>query len=172
MRRLPMLLSLAVMMLIALPSTAGAQGADVYGVGGGSVNLGGVVKFSKFAFSGHTGPQGDFGHFRVTIEDPAFPLDVHADADCVRVFPFPLGGGGYISGPTKKVTPQPNVAGIEPGDHLIIGFNDFGEPSDLVADEFAATEGSPRRAGSLHSCFSTRSTKGTSSSSSIRLVVT
>ena len=144
MRRLLLLLSMPVLMLLALPSTAGAQGADVYGVGGGSVNFAGAVKFSKFAFSGHTGPQGDFGHFRVTIEDPAFALDVHADADCVRVFPSAFGGGGYISGPAKKVTPRPNVAQIKPGDHLIIGFNDFGEPSDLVADEFAATEGSPQ----------------------------
>ena len=47
MRRLLLLLSMPVLMLLALPSTAGAQGADVYGVGGGSVNFAGAVKFSK-----------------------------------------------------------------------------------------------------------------------------
>jgi hypothetical protein len=50
--------------------TAGANttGADVSGVGGGSINFGGPVKFITFAFSAHTGRQGDFGSFRFTIE--------------------------------------------------------------------------------------------------------
>jgi len=116
-----------------------AAGADIYGVGGGSITFGGVVRFAKFAFSGHTGPQGDFGSFRFTVEDPDAPLDVHVDVDCVNVFPVPLppGGGGWMGGPVKNVTPQPNAFGIAPGDELLIGFNDFGEPSDPIPDEWA-----------------------------------
>jgi hypothetical protein len=118
---------------------ASAAGADIYGVGGGSISMGGVVKFAKFAFSGHTGPQGDFGSARFTFEDPTTPLDVHIDVDCVDVFPVPLqGGGGWIGGPVTRVTPYPNVAGIQPGDEFVMGFNDFGEPSDPTPDEWTA----------------------------------
>jgi hypothetical protein len=113
-----------------------AAGADIYGVGGGSSNFAGTVAFAKFAFSGHTGPNGDFGSFRYIIEDPTNPLDVHVDVDCVNVFPLsPDNGGGWIGGAVTKVTPQPNVFLINEGDRLLLGFNDFGEPSDLIADE-------------------------------------
>jgi hypothetical protein len=134
MRRLLAFLSVAALALIALPSGAGAEGADIYGVGGGSISDVGQ-KFAKFAFSGHTGPGGDFGQFRVTLEDPNAPLDVHVDVNCLKVFPFPPGAGGYMSGPVKKVSPQPNFLFITPGDELLLGFNDFGEPSDPVPDE-------------------------------------
>jgi hypothetical protein len=118
---------------------ASAAGADIYGVGGGSVSLVTGVKFAKFAFSGHTGPQGDFGSFRFTIEDPTTPLDVHVKVDCVDVFPVGLGGGGWIGGPVTRVSPEPNAAGIQPGDEFVMGFNDFGEPSDdPIADEWIA----------------------------------
>src|SRR5438093_9285794 len=46
--------------LIATPG-ASATGADVYGVGGGSINFTAGGKAFKFSFSAHTGPQGDFG---------------------------------------------------------------------------------------------------------------
>src|SRR2546423_15022328 len=58
-------------MPVPKPSFQSGNGADVYGVGGGSINLGGVTKFAKFAFSAHTGAQGDFGSSRVTVEDPS-----------------------------------------------------------------------------------------------------
>jgi hypothetical protein len=122
--------------LIGAPD-ASAAGADVYGVGGGSINLEGS-KFVKFAFSGHTGPQGDFGSFRITSEDPFSPLDVHVNVDCVNVFPNPPGAGGWIGGPVTRVTPHPNVMGINPGDQLLFGINDFGEPSDPIADQLNA----------------------------------
>jgi hypothetical protein len=125
---------------------ASAAGADIYGVGGGRISLG-VVQFAKFAFSGHTGSEGDFGSFRIAAEDPTDPtnsLDIHVDVDCVNVFPVPLGGGGWMGGPVKKVTPQPNLSGIEPGDQLVIGFNDFGEPSDPIPDQWTAELGAPQ----------------------------
>ena len=122
--------------LISAPG-ASAAGADVYGVGGGSISLLGD-KIAKFAFSGHTGPNGDFGSFRFTIEDPNFPLDVHVDVDCVNVAPFPPGAGGWMGGEVTKASPQPNAFDIEPGDRLLLAFNDFGEPSDLIPDELNA----------------------------------
>ena len=146
MKRLTASLALAAALaLIALPSAAMAQGADTYGVGGGSVDFGTGKKVFKFAFSAHTGPQGDFGSFRLTIASPFEPLDAHADVDCVNVFPNPLGfpfpnrpsAGGWISGPVKKVTPQPNDYGLEPGDQLLAGMNDFGNPSNPIRDQFA-----------------------------------
>jgi hypothetical protein len=124
--------------------TATASGADVYGVGAGSINLSGIRKFAKFAFSGHSGPQGDFGSSRLTIDDPSAPLDVHVDVDCVNVFPSVLGGGGWIGGVVTKATPQPNVFEIKPGDQLLFGINDSGEPSDPIADEYNAFRGSPQ----------------------------
>jgi hypothetical protein len=136
MRRLLLLLSVIALALIAAPSSAGAQGADVYGVGGGSIDFGTGTKIVKFAFSGHTGPQGDFGSYRWTVEDPNFPLDVHGDVDCVNVNPFPPGAGGFIGGPVKKVTPFPNAFGVDPGEDNVLGINDFGNPSGPMPDEF------------------------------------
>jgi hypothetical protein len=99
----------------------------------------GVVKVSKFAFSGHTGPNGDFGSFRFTFENPT--TDVHVDVDCVNVSPFPPGAGGWMGGEVTKVSPQPNALGITEGDELLLGFNDFGEPSDPIPDEVALYAG-------------------------------
>jgi len=129
--------------LIGAPS-ASADGADVYGVGGGSVNLFGGQKAIKFAFSAHTGPSGDFGSFRVTTEPPFPPLDVQVDVDCVNVFPNPPGAGGWIGGKVKKVTPSPNGYGISPGDELLLGINDYGNPSGSIPDELNGYYGSPQ----------------------------
>jgi len=131
----PMALVLGVF-LIGAPNVS-AAGADVFGVGGGSINFEGA-KLAKFAFSGHTGPQGDFGSFRFTVEDPTAPLDIHVNVDCVNVFPNPPGAGGWIGGAVTKVTPHPNTMNINPGDQLLFGINDFGEPPDPIADELNA----------------------------------
>ena len=141
MRKRRLMIGLVASMALALGvlfggQAASAAGADIYGVGGGSINVAGIVKFAKFAFSGHAGPLGDFGSIRFTIEDPTSPLDIHVDVDCVNVFPLPPGGGGWMGGPVKRVTPEPNVFGIASGDQLLIGFNDFGEPSDPISDEW------------------------------------
>lgn len=136
--RLVASMALALGALLIGAEGAGAAGAGVFGVGGGSINLGGSVKVAKFAFSGHTGPNGDFGSFRFTLEDPSSPLDVHVSVDCVNVFPNPPGAGGWIGGAVARVTPHPNVMNINPGDQLLFGINDFGEPPDPIADELNA----------------------------------
>jgi hypothetical protein len=139
----PIALALGVFVIGAVDVSV--TGADIYGVGGGSINLGGSVK-AKFAFSAHTGPQGDYGSFRFTREDLMF--DVHVDVDCVNVFshvfPFPPGAGAWIGGTVTKVTPLPNTFGIMPGNQLLFGVNDFGEPSDPVPDELDGFFGSPQ----------------------------
>jgi len=131
--------------LIGAPS-ASADGADVYGVGGGSINFPDGEKAMKFAFSAHTGPSGDFGSFQFTIEPPLAPLDVHVDVDCVNVFPNKPGAGGWIGGKVKTVTPEKNAYGIRPGDEMLFGINDFGNPPDKVADELL---GSPKGIGQV-----------------------
>jgi hypothetical protein len=128
-------------MRVPEPSFQSGTGASLYGVGGGSVNFADGRKFAKFAFSAHTGPQGDFGSSRFTIEDPSSPLDVHVDVDCVNVIPLWVGAGGWFGGVVTKVTPEPNVFRIEPGDRALFGINDFGEPSDPTADEYQALIG-------------------------------
>lgn len=130
----------ASLVLMAAPTTL-AAGADVYGVGGGSINLPTGQKYIKFAFSAHTGPQGDFGSARFTIEDPNFPLDFRLDIDCVSVAPFGTGAGGWAGGEVTKVTPEPNIYGVATGDQMMIGFNDFGNPSGLMADELSGYYG-------------------------------
>jgi hypothetical protein len=135
--RFIVLTALAIVFVIAARG-AGAAGADIYGVGGGSINFPTGTKFAKFAFSAHTGPQGDFGSFRLNRDDMFAPFDAHVDVDCVNVFPHLTGAGGWIGGVVTKVTPEPNVFGISEGDQLVFGINDFGEPSDPIADELNA----------------------------------
>jgi hypothetical protein len=133
--------------LIATPGAATA--ANIYAAGGGSVNFAGGKKAFKFSFSAQTGRQGDFGSYRFTIEPPFAPLDAHVDVDCVNLFPNPLGdpfpnspsAGGWIGGAIKKVTPQPNLFGLKPGDQVLAGMNDYGNPSDLIRDEFTSFVG-------------------------------
>jgi hypothetical protein len=149
--------------LMSVPG-ASAAGADVYGVGGGSISLEGRVKIIKFAFSGHTGPSGGFGRVRVSYEDPLDPLDVHVDVDCVKVVPFLIGAGGWMGGAVTKVTGQPNGSPIAPGDQFLLGFNDFGEPSDPIPDEMNFVRGAPQFCKFLEPSPHTRSRRGTSSS--------
>ena len=144
----PMALALGIF-LIGAPS-ASADGADVYGVGGGSINFPDGDKAMKFAFSAHSGPNGDFGSFRFTIEPPLRPVDVHVDVDCVNVSPNGGGAGGWIGGKVKEVTPFPNAYGIRPGDEMLFGINDFGEPPDTPADELlASTRAAPQMCRSM-----------------------
>jgi hypothetical protein len=62
----------------------------------------------------------------------------------VNVFPNPPGAGGWIGGEVTKATPQPNPAGVTPGDQLVFGINDYGNPSDLLPDELDGFFGSPQ----------------------------
>jgi len=132
------LLSLSAMALLttgAPTAAVNADGADVYGVGGGSISLEGFHHFVTFSFSAHDGPRGDFGSARVTITDPQPPLDVRVDVDCVKVEPFLTGGNAIFAGVVKKVSPVPNAYDIDEGDRLLFVANDFGNPSGPVADE-------------------------------------
>jgi hypothetical protein len=135
-RRLAVPIALALSVFLMGAPTAGAAGADVYGVGGGSLDFGTGTKIVKFAFSAHTGPQGDFGSLRWTVEDPSFPLDVHVDIDCVNVTAFGTGAGGFIGGTVTRVDPAVNVFGVVQGEGEVFGINDFGNPSGLTPDEF------------------------------------
>jgi hypothetical protein len=129
-------IALALIAVLAAAPTTLAARADVYGVGGGSINLPTGQKIIKFAFSAHDSADGDFGSARFTIEDPNSPLDFRLDIDCVNVGPIGTGAGGWAGGEVTKVTPDPNVFGVNPGDQMMIAFNDFGNPSGLVPDEF------------------------------------
>jgi hypothetical protein len=159
MRNRLMLLSIVVLAVIALSGagTSGAtpgSGADVYGVGGGSQDFGTGTKIFKFAFSAHTGPNGDFGSSQFSFEDPTAPLDMTVDIDCVNVQPFPPGNGVWFGGTVKKVSPQPNAYGVMPGNQEMFHANDFGNPSGLIADEYGvylyAFQGACKFQGSYH----------------------
>ena len=65
--RMVALTALVLSVILIGVHNAGAGGADVYGLGAGSINLGGGQKAIKFAFSAHSGPDGDFGSFHFTI---------------------------------------------------------------------------------------------------------
>jgi hypothetical protein len=134
-------IALALSALLAAAPTTLAAGADVYGVGGGSQDFGTGSKVITFAFSAHTGPHGDFGSLKWTVEDSNFPLDVHVDITCVNVSAFGTGGGGFIGGPVTRVTPESNAYGVSVGDEQVFGINDLGNPSSLTADEFNAYPG-------------------------------
>jgi hypothetical protein len=128
--------ALAVSMSLVATSSALAAGADVYAVGAGKVSLGGTMHAITFSLSAHTGPQGDFGTFKWTQdEDVFFPLEVRVDVDCVDVFPTGTGGGAWVQGQVKSVSPNPNVFGIAPGDENMIYLADNGNPGSVVADE-------------------------------------
>jgi hypothetical protein len=128
--------ALAVSMSLVATSSALAAGADIYGVGGGSLEFGTGMKYVKFAFSAHSGPKGDFGSLRWTVEDPNFPLDVHVDIDCVNLTVFPPGEGGFIGGTVTRVYDPANFWGIAEGEGEVFGINDLGNPSGLTPDEF------------------------------------
>jgi hypothetical protein len=127
----------ATVVLLAAPTTL-AAGADVYGVGGGSINTPTGQKFIKFAFSAHTGPQGDVGSLRWTIEDPTIPVDVHVDVDCLNVAAFGTGAAGWIGGTVTRVTPESNAYGVAEGNQQLIGITDMGNPSSTNTDGFSS----------------------------------
>jgi hypothetical protein len=134
----PIALALAVFLIVA-PGTATA--ASVYGVGAGSIDYENYPRWITFSFSAHADADGDSGTFRVTFQEPFAPLDVRVDVDCVNVFPNPPGAGGWIGGQVRRVTPEPNSYNIDPGDVLLLGINDYGEPSDPIPDELNFVRG-------------------------------
>ena len=130
--------------LLGAPSAA--HGSEASGNGGGAVNLLGFQHFATFAFSARSAPQGGSGSFRLTIDDPGQPLDVHVDVDCLNVFANPdIGPGGIafggagarIGGKVKRVSPMPNAYSLSPGDEMFFSINDFGDVSTAQQDELA-----------------------------------
>ena len=117
--------------LMEAPTTA-AAGADVYGVGGGSIRIGDATKIISFAFSGHSGPNGDFGSFKWTQDFESF--EARVDLDCVNVFPTATGAAGWLQGQVKRVSPHPNIFGIDEGEELAFYIEDNGGPSDPIPD--------------------------------------
>src|SRR6266571_9075186 len=106
----------------SLPGAALAEGADVYGVGGGKV----LGDFGTFSLSAHEGPNGDFG--QVVVKVPSYPLDVVTDVDCVNVFGIAGAGGAWIGSVVTKVNPD-NPLGLVPGSRILWWVNDSGLPS-------------------------------------------
>jgi hypothetical protein len=112
-----------------------AVGADVYAVGGGWSNLG----TQHFDLSAHVGPNGDFGHYGVKLEN-AFGeviLQYKVDIDCVNV--HGPGKRAVIKGAVKSASPQPNFLNITPGHRVILGVDDESNPGDpLMLDDWFA----------------------------------
>ena len=127
--------------LIAI-APANAANGNVFGVGGGWIGFLRGEHFAHFSFSGHEGPNGDFGQFEFNLPDPEVPFDIKVDVDCVKAFPFLGGGLAWMSGPVASVEPFPNFEGIAPGDQVALETYDGGEPSGAVpvdeVDVFAA----------------------------------
>jgi hypothetical protein len=126
---------------LSLPGAAFAQGADVYGVGGGKGNFvaAGVARFT-FDLSAHdydAGPNGDFGHVGGTLTDPAGnTVSYRMVVDCVAI--PNLFGDASISGIVTKTS----GSGFEitPGARLFVGAHDGGNPSNRPVDWFAVAE--------------------------------
>jgi hypothetical protein len=123
---------------LSVPASAPAQGADIYGVGGGKGDLGGI-EFFTFDLSAHTGPNGDFGHVGGTVEGPAGDeVSYWIDVDCVSVntafVPIP---SATIGGIVKRASPTPNTFGINVGDRVLVIAEDGGNPSARPVDSFS-----------------------------------
>jgi hypothetical protein len=136
-----LLLSVLVIAVAALgfagagASGAATPGAEVYGAG--SIGFPASGFYEHFDFSAHTGPNGDFGHSRLKINNPDLPLDVAVNVDCVNVFPTPLfRGAAWFAGAVTRVSPQPNYAGITPGTRLAFYVVDGGDPSETPVDDY------------------------------------
>lgn len=120
-------------------SLGGNSGADLYGVGGGHVDLG----FQAFDLSAHEGPHGDFGHVGVTFRNPLGQTIVSysVNVTCVHIHTLTSStyDRGVITGVVTRVTPVPNLVGLHVGDSVDFGIKDGGNPSSgMPVDDFYA----------------------------------
>jgi len=119
----------------------GDQGADIYGVGGGKAfNFTGTVSFN---LSAHEGPNGDFGHVAVTYYNLLGQqlVSYSTDVTCVNVHTFDFLGPydrAVVRGVVNRITPVPNILGLDPGDTVDFGLKDGGNPSSGPVDDFFA----------------------------------
>jgi hypothetical protein len=114
-------------------SSAATSGADV--VGAGSIGSPGSSGFyTRFDFSVHTGPNGDFGQSRLKINNPNSALDVTVNVDCVNVFPvLGFNGAAWFAGAVTRVSPQSSRSDITLGTRLAFYVVDGGNPSGGTA---------------------------------------
>ena len=143
MKRMFLVVAIGLLGTWLLPSAAFAQGADVYGVGGGKGDFfgGGQLLFT-FDLSAHGGPQGAFGHVGGTLRDTAGnKLSYWMKVDCVDIPNFL--GDATISGVVKKASGGPVAGGLfdfAPGDRLLVVVKDGGNPSNRPVDSFVVRE--------------------------------
>jgi hypothetical protein len=126
----------------SLPSATLAHGADTYGVGGGKGDLFGGAFLFTFNLSAHdSGPQGDFGHVGGTLTDSAGnKFSYRMDVDCVAIPSLFGGDSASISGIVKKASGTTTFFDIAPGDRLLVGVVDGGNPKDRPVDSFVFTK--------------------------------
>jgi hypothetical protein len=152
MRKLLLLVSVTAAALLASAGagTTGAANANApaFAVGGGSIGVASSGFNDHFDFSARTGPNGDFGHSRLTINRPNGSVDAEVTVDCVNVFPVPgFNGAAWFAGAVTRVTPQPNSFGISLGTRLAFyvvdaagtaadDYEPFFEPADCKTLEF------------------------------------
>src|SRR5438874_9953369 len=120
----------------AFAVAASTQSADVYGVGGGSTDVG----MFKFDLSAHTTGVRDFGHVGVTQTAGSNQVSYYLDVDCVKVETGFAGGSAIISGTVKRVSPVSNTFGVAFGDRFLVFAHDGGNPSAAPVDGFSSTE--------------------------------
>jgi hypothetical protein len=124
--------------------TAGAAfaGQSAFGTGGGWSGFAPGERIAHFSFSAHEADNGDFGQVHWSFEYSDLPdlvLDLTVDVDCVNITPSLFGGNAWIDGVATSVSPQPNYAGVMPGDRLAFQARDGGSPSATgMVDEFDA----------------------------------
>jgi hypothetical protein len=136
MKRVFLVVAIGLLWAWSLPAAALAEGADVYGVGGGKV----LGNFATFSLSAHEGLDGDFGQVQAKI--PTEPLDLLTDVDCVNVFGMAGAGGAWIGSVVKKVNPD-NIRGLAAGDRVMWLINDGGSPSSTTPLDFINGFGPP-----------------------------
>jgi hypothetical protein len=125
MRRLVLLLSVAIA-LVPVGSVGASNGADIFGVGGGHIINN---QFGTFDLSAHSSPTRDFGH--VAYRDVS--IDIYIDVNCLNAASLgSTAAGATLAGVVRRVSPVPNLFGIEPGDTQLMLINDGGNPSAPV----------------------------------------
>jgi len=119
----------SVFALLGLTAAAGASnpsvGADVYGVGGGTI----AGRTANFDTSMHAGPNGAFGHVHLKRDAAVAPIDLYVTVVCVHGVLETTAEVQY-SGRVRRVSPIPNFLGLQPGDPVSGYASDGGNPSN------------------------------------------
>jgi hypothetical protein len=121
---------MAGLVMLTGAGTASAQGADIFGVGGGHVINN---KFGTFNLSAHSSPTRDFGHVSFDLSEPGNELeDLYVDVDCLNAVSISSTvSAATIGGEVRRA--GPNTFGFEPGDRALFFISDGGNPSAPLA---------------------------------------